>query len=113
MRKICSENRDHYSQRPILGRRFTEVERSRRIFLGCGSILPVRPCLVFVDTLNRMPGAQSQQKSPAQDRASWQRLLSDHKRPFNYQRRQKSKAIPRRDVGRPLPRLAMRLPLRA
>src|SRR6476660_5627394 len=40
------------------------------LFLGVAPSSSVRPCLVFVDTLDRMPGAQSQQKSPAQDRAS-------------------------------------------
>ena len=107
------------AQRPILGRRFTEVERSRRCFprknqartrRGGRSHTPEK-----INTLDRMPGfAQSQQKSPAQDRASSaaaaigsqtsDRLPNVAKSPRQYHRR---------DAGRPLLRQAMRLPPRA
>ena len=85
------------------------------LFWGVAPSSSARPCLVFVDTLDRMPGfAQSQQKSPAQDRASSaaaaigsqtsDRLPNVAKSPRQYHRR---------DAGRPLLRQAMRLPPRA
>ena len=95
----------------------TRITRTttRNLFWGVAPSSSARPCLVFVDTLDRMPGfAQSQQKSPAQDRASSaaaaigsqtsDRLPNVAKSPRQYHRR---------DAGRPLLRQAMRLPPRA
>jgi hypothetical protein len=114
MRKICSENRDHYSQRPILGRRFTEVERSRRIFSGVWLHPPGASLLGFrghtrpdawCPKPTKKPGARPGFLAAAAiGSQTSDRLPNVAKSPRQYHRR---------DAGRPLLRQAMRLPPRA
>jgi hypothetical protein len=79
----------------LLGRRFTEVERSRRIFSGVWLHPPRRVLAWFSWTTHRMPGfAQSQQKPGARPGFFGSGCYRITNVRSTSQRRQKSKAIP-------------------